>query len=218
MKKIIAAIIIIASAAVFGQTVTFVHDLSKIKPKTQECLIFDIDVTMLKGTRYVDELGSQHYHLDWVTKHMTKVVYYQKTGNFWKSYEARVSSNGKSINGSGTTHCAVVVMNTYEGETNGYISFTFVAGKLDDSTPGVNCHLSGRTTNVWDEELQRYVLKSGSGIVSGASYPTNWAAWGDLKPAIPAGLSSIAPVWGSFTVRRGVLTDAEIIAILKAQN
>ena len=217
MKKLIALLLIaLTSIAICGE-ITYIHGKEEIKPKTKECLIFEIDLTILKGTEVVDEQGSKHYHLDWIPLHTRRVVYFTQQGRFWRSYEGRTSSSN-GLSGSATTHHAVVVMNTFEGDTDGYIAFNFSIGVNDNSaTPPVNCSLSGKTQNRWDEEEQRYVLVSGSGVVSGHSYPTLWNAWGDLQKAALDVQSAITPAWGTFTVHREVLTDAEIVKKLRGE-
>ena len=206
MKKLaIVMALLCAVCTLSGGEVTF----GKPKVKTKECLVFDLNVQMLKGTEVVDALGSRHVHLDWVPRHIVKVLYYQPNSRSYDCYDARVSANG-GIHGSGNQQQAIMVMNTFEGGTDGYMTVDLSVASLDKLTPGVTCHLVGRTENKWSEELGRYVLDHGSGMLSGSSNACPWEGWGSLVKAAPKVQSSYAPVMGTFRVRREVLTDAEI--------
>lgn len=219
MKKATLFGIIMAfffAATATAQNITYVSDLTKIPPKTKECLIFELELTRLKGTEVVDEKGSKYIHTDFIPVKSTEVIYYVQSGRWWNSYKAKVSSNGKSINGGGENRQDVMVMNPIEGGTDGFIAFTMSLASTDKGlTPPVQAHLSGAIETEWNEEEQRYILKSGHGIVSCHSYPTTWEARDFMKPAVPSTQSAIAPGWGTFTVRRAILTDAEILNLLK---
>ena len=212
-NELILAVIFIAATA-SAQKITYVYGIRDIQPPMYECLVFDLDVNFLRGTEVTDELGSKHVRLDWVNQKIKRIVYMRENGQFCKSYEARVNANGKNMNGVSTTHHAVMVMNTFEGETDGYVSFTFSIPK-DDFTPALNLYLSGKTTNKWNDYYKRWMLVNGSGVVSGQSYSTTWSAWADLKPATPDIISQVAPVWGTFKVNREMLPEDEIVSILK---
>ena len=218
MKKatlfgIIMALFLAATAT--AQNITYVSDLKKIPPKTKECLIFELDLTMLKGTEVVDEKGSKYIHTDFVPVKRTEVFYYSQSGRWWTCYKAKLSSSKTSINGSGESRQNIEVMNPRENSTDGFIAFTMGLSSLDLSTPPVQCHLAGQIETEWLEEEQRYVVKSGHGNATCHSYPTTWTARDFMIQAAPSTQSAIAPGWGTFTVRRAVLTDAEIINLLK---
>lgn len=214
MKKLILIIAMITAVVASAQNVTYASNPKAVKPKVKECLVFDLDLMMLQGTEVVDELGSKHIHLDFVPRHATKVFFWSKDGRWNRFWEARLA-NGRSLSGSSSVKEAIVVMNNFEGSTDGYISMMMQMSAIDKTTPQVNLYITGQTENEWLEDESRYVLKSGSGVVSGQSYPTFFTAWKDLVPAIPSTESSMAPAWGRFTVRRAILTDAEIIEMLK---
>lgn len=204
-KLVIVMALLCAVCTLTGGEVRF----GKPVVKTRECLVFDLNIQVLKGTEVVDVLGSKHVHLEWVPRHVVKVLYFSKNTHSYDCYEARLSPSG-SISGSGSQTKAVMVMNTFEGGTDGYIAAVIAVASGDPLTPAVNCSLTGRTENKWSEELGRYVLDHGSGVVSGRSYSCRWEGWSSLVPAVPSVQSAHAPVMGTFSVRRKVLTDAEI--------
>lgn len=213
MKKLIIAIAIIFIAA-SAQTAVY---YTPIVPKTYECLIFELDLHQLRAVEVVDEKGSKYVHTDIVPRKLTQVFYYsQTTGKkFWQSWHAKVNNNGSSLNGSGESRQAVMVMNPKEGGTDGYIVFIMDIPKVDAFTPSTQLHLSGTFNGEWNEEEQRYILKHGSGVVAGHSTATKFAAWDFLEQAVPSIQSSMSPAWGSFTVRREVLTEKEIVNLIK---
>lgn len=214
MKKLIAIITILATAAVFAQTVTVVSNLADIKPKTKEVLIFDIDITTLQGVEVEDELGSKYIRTDFTTRRVQKVLYYQKASRAWECWEAR-TPNGRSLNGSGNPKQAVMVCNVKDGSSEGYIALSLAVSAADVFTPPVNCYLSGQTDNRYDEELGRWVLVSGHGYLTGQSYSSSWMAFGYMEKASPCVQTAFAPAWGTFTVRHAVMTDAEIVDLIK---
>ena len=185
-------------------------------PKTFECLIFELDINQLHAVEAVDENGSKYIHVDVVPRKLTQVFYYRHTsgGRFLQSWHAK-TTNGKSLAGSGESRQAVMVTNAREGSTNGYIVFIMDIPRLDTLTPSTQLHLSGTFEGEWSEANQHYILKEGRGVVAGHSTPTKWAAWDFLEQAVPSVQSSMSPAWGSFTVRRAVLTEAEIVQLIK---
>lgn len=108
-----------------------------------------------------------------------------------------------------------MVMNPKEGGTDGYIVFIMDIPRLDSLTPSTQIHLSGTFEGEWNESEQRYILKHGRGVVAGHSTATKWAAWDFLAQAVPSIQSSMSPAWGSFTVRRELLTEKEIVKLIK---
>ena len=164
----------------------------------------------------VDEKGSKYIHTDFIPVKSTEVYYYTQSGRWWNCYKARLSSSGNSFSGSGESRQDVMVMNPKEGGTDGFIAFTMSLASTDTGlTPPVQAYLSGTIETEWNEEEERYILKSGHGVVTCHSYPSHWVARDFMKQAVPSTQSAIAPGWGTFTVRRAVLTDAEIVNLLK---
>lgn len=214
MKKIIATIAIISIIAASASAAV---SYTPLTPRKLECLIFEIELTQLRAVEAVDEKGSKYVHVDFIKRKTTEIFYYTQTAGkrFWQSWHGRVNQNGKSLNGSGESRQAVMVMNPREGSVDGYIVFVLDLPRIDEFTPSIQCNLSGTFEGEWDENEQRYVLKEGRGVVGGHSTATKWAAWDYLQQAVPSIQSSMAPAWGSFTVRRAVLTENEIVNLLK---
>lgn len=208
--EIAIAIIFIAATASAGVS------YSPLVPKTFECLIFELDFHQLRAVEAVDEKGSKYVHVDVIPRHLTEVFYYRHTsgGRFLQCWHAK-TTNGTSLSGSGESRQAVMVMNAREGSTDGYIVFIMDIPKLDAFTPSTQLHLSGTFEGEWSEEEQRYILKHGSGVVAGHSTATKWAAWDFLEQAVPSIQSAMSPAWGSFTVRREVLTEKQIVNLIK---
>ena len=209
-ELILAAIFIAATASAGGVYYT------PLVPKTFECLIFELDIHQLRAVEAVDEKGSKYIYTDFVPRKLTEVFYYRHTsgGRFLQCWHAK-TTNGTSLSGSGESRQAVMVTNAKEGSTDGYIVFIMDIPKLDAFTPSTQLHLSGTFEGEWNEEDQRYVLKHGSGVVAGHSTATKWAAWDFLEQAVPSIQSAMSPAWGSFTVRREVLTESEIVKLIK---
>ena len=204
-------------ALVFIAATASAASYKPIAPKNYECLIFELELTRIHGIEVTDEKGSKYVHVDFVPFKTTQVFYYVQTagGRFWQSWQGKVGSNSKSLNGSGESRQAIMVMNAREGSTGGYIVFVMDIPKLDAFTPSVQCHLSGTFDGAWDENEQRYIVKEGRGVVAGHSTQTKWAAWDFLEQAAPSIQSPMSPAWGSFTVRRAILTSDEIINLIK---
>ena len=213
MKKLILAIAIIATIIASAGGVYY----TPLVPKSYECLIFELEITQLHAVEVVDERGSKYVHTDFVPRTLRQVFYYKQTSGkkYYQSWQAKVNSNGKSLNGVGENRQDIMVMNPKEGGTDGFIAFVFDIPSLDKFTPSVKCHLAGTFEGEWLEEEQRYILKTGRGVVSAHSTPTTWSARDFMEQAVPSVQSAIAPAWGTFTVERKVLTEAEIVAILK---
>ena len=210
IETIIATIFIAASA--FGGSVSY----EPLKPKSYECLIFELELTQLHAVEVVDERGSKYVHTDFVPRTLRQVFYYKQTSGkkYYQSWQAKVNSNGKSLNGVGENRQDIMVMNPKEGGTNGFIAFVFDITSLDKFTPSVKCHLVGTFEGEWLEEEQRYILNSGRGVVSAHSTPTTWSARDFMEQAVPSIQSAIAPAWGTFTVRRAILTETEIVTLI----
>lgn len=211
IEAILAVIFIAATASAGGVYYT------PLVPKTFECLVFEIDLHQLRAVEAVDENGSKYVHVDIIPRHLTEVFYYRHTsgGRFLQSWHAKANNSGTSLQGSGESRQAVMVMNAREGGTDGYIVFIMDIPKIDAFTPSTQLHLSGTFNGEWNEEEQRYILNHGSGVVAGHSTATKWAAWDFLEQAVPSIQSSMSPAWGSFTVRREVLTEKEIVKLIK---
>ncbi len=209
-ELIIAAIFIAATASAGGVYYT------PLVPKTFECLVFELDIHQLRAVEAVDEKGSKYVHVDVIPRHLTEVFYYRHTsgGRFLQCWHAKTTS-GTSLAGSGESRQAVMVMNAREGGTDGYIVFIMDIPKVDAFTPSTQLHLSGTFNGEWSEADQRYILKEGRGVVAGHSTATKWAAWDFLEQAVPSIQSSMSPAWGSFTVRREVLTESGIVKLIK---
>lgn len=191
---------------------------AQVAPKTKECLVFKLELTMLKGVEAEDGKGSKYIHTDFVTRTRTEVFYYvpRTAGSkYWSCWQAKVNSNGKSLNGLGESRQDIMVMNPLEGGTDGFIAFVMHIPSLDPSTPSVNCYLAGEFSGAWDEKDRRYYLNEGSGTVVVHSYPCTWDARDFMSQAVPSTQSAIAPGWGRFTVTRALMTDAEIVDMLK---
>lgn len=191
---------------------------AQVSSKTSECLVFKLELTMLKGAEAEDEKGSKYIHTDFVSYTRTEVFYYvpRAAGSkYWSCWQAKVNRNGKGLNGLGESRQDIMVMNPLEGGTDGFIAFVMHIPSLDPSTPPVNCYLAGTFSGAWDEEAQRYYLKEGSGTVVAHSYPCTWQARAFMTQAVPSTQSAIAPGWGRFTVTRALMTDAEIVDMLK---
>lgn len=212
ITELILAAIFIASAAFAGGVY-----YTSLAPKTFECLIFELDFHQLHAVEAVDEKGSKYIHVDIVPRKLTEVFYYRHTsgGRFLQSWHAKANNSGTSLQGSGESRQAVMIMNAREGGTDGYIVFIMDIPKLDAFTPSTQLHLSGTFEGEWSEEDQRYILRHGSGVVAGHSTATKWAAWDFLEQAVPSIQSAMSPAWGSFTVRREVLTEKEIVKLIK---
>lgn len=211
ITELIIAIVFIAATASAGGVY-----YTPLVPKTFECLVFEIDIHQLRAVEVVDEKGSKYVHVDIVPRKLTEVFYYRHTsgGRFLQSWHAK-TTNGTSLSGSSESRQAVMVMNAREGGTDGYIVFIMDIPKVDAFTPSTQLHLSGTFEGEWDETDQRYILKEGRGVVAGHSTATKWAAWDFLEQAVPSIQSSMSPAWGSFTVRRKVLTEKEIVKLIK---
>lgn len=211
LAEVIMAIIFIAATASAGGVY-----YTPLVPKTFECLIFELDIHQLRAVEAVDEKGSKYVHVDVIPRHLTEVFYYRHTsgGRFLQCWHAK-TTNGTSLSGSGESRQAVMVTNAKEGSADGYIVFIMDIPKIDAFTPSTQLHLSGTFNGEWNEEEQRYVLKHGSGVLAGHSTATKWAAWDFLEQAVPSIQSSMSPAWGSFTVRHEVLTESEIVKLIK---
>lgn len=211
IEAIIAAIFIAATA--FGAQPSY----TPLQPKSYECLVFDIEITQLHSVEVKDERGSKYIHTDFVLCRMTQVFYFSQTsgGKYWQCWQGRVNSNGKSLNGSGESRVDIMIMNPKEGGTDGFIAFIMTLPRLDTFTPPVQAHLSGTFEGEWLEEEQRYVVKNGKGVISAHSTATKWAARDYMEQAVPSVQSPIAPAWGTFTVLRAILTESEIVNLIK---
>lgn len=210
LAELILTVIFIAATASAGVSYT------PLVPKTFECLIFELDFHQLRAVEAVDAKGSKYVHVDVIPRHLTEVFYYRHTsgGRFLQCWHAK-TTNGTSLSGSGESRQAVMIMNAREGSTDGYIVFIMDIPKLDAFTPSTQLHLSGTFEGEWSEEEQRYILKEGRGVIAGHSTATKWAAWDFLDQAVPSIQSSMSPAWGSFTVRRSILTEKEIVQLIK---
>lgn len=208
--EIAIAIIFIAATASAGVSYT------PLVPKTFECLIFEIDLHQLRAVEAVDEKGSKYVHVDVIPRHLTEVFYYRHTsgGRFLQCWHAK-TTNGTSLAGSGESRQAIMVMNSKEGSADGYIVFIMDIPKIDAFTPSTQLHLSGTFEGEWSEADQRYILKEGRGVIAGHSTATKWAAWDYMEQVVPSIQSSMSPAWGSFTVHRAVLTEKEIVQLIK---
>ena len=213
MKKLILAIAILSTIIASAGGVYY----TPLVPKSYECLIFELEITQLHAVEVVDERGSKYVHTDFVPRTLRQVFYYKQTSGkkYYQSWQAKVNSNGKSLNGVGENRQDIMVMNPKEGGTDGFIAFVFDIPSLDKFTPSVKCHLAGTFEGEWLEEEQRYILKTGRGVVSAHSTPTTWTARDFMEQAVPSVQSAIAPAWGTFTVTRRILTENEIVEILK---
>lgn len=212
IAELIMAVIFIAATASAGGVY-----YTPLVPKTFECLVFELDIYQLRAVEAVDVKGSKYIHSEFVPRKLTEVFYYRHTsgGRFLQSWHAKANNSGTSLQGSGESRQAVMVMNAREGGTDGYIVFIMDIPKIDAFTPSTQLHLSGTFEGEWNEEEQRYVLKHGNGVIAGHSTATKWAAWDFLEQAVPSIQSSMSPAWGSFTVRREVLTESEIVKLIK---
>ena len=209
-ELILAVIFIAATASAGGVYYT------PLVPKTFECLIFELDFHQLRAVEAVDEKGSKYIHTEFVPRKLTEVFYYRHTsgGRFLQCWHAK-TTNGTSLSGSGESRQAVMVMNAREGITDGYIVFIMDIPRVDAFTPSTQLHLSGTFEGEWNEEEQRYIVKTGRGVIAGHSTATKWIAWDFLEQAVPSIQSSMSPAWGSFTVRRAILTEREIVNLIK---
>ena len=213
MKKIIAVIAILANIITSAGGVYY----TPLVPKSYECLIFELELTQLHAVEVVDERGSKYVHTDFVPRTLRQIFYYKETSGrkYWQCWQAKVNSNGRSLNGSGENRQDIMVMNPKEGGTDGFIAFVMDIPSLDKFTPSVKCHLAGTFEGEWLNDEQRYIIKTGRGVVSAHSTPTTWSARDFMEQAVPSVQSAIAPAWGTFTVERKVLKEDEIVAILK---
>ena len=214
LVELIIAVIFIAATASAG-SVTYGY--GPLPPKTFECLVFEIDLHQLRAFEAVDEKGSKYVHTEFVLRKLTEIFYYRHTsgGRFLQSWHAKASNSGTSLQGSGESRQAVMVMNAREGSADGYIVFIMDIPKLDAFTPSTQLHLSGTFEGEWSEADQRYILKEGRGVIAGHSTATKWAAWDYMEQAVPSIQSSMSPAWGNFTVRRAILTEKEIVQLIK---
>ena len=212
IAELIMAIIFVAATASAGGVY-----YTPLQPKSYECLIFELELTQLHAVEVIDEKGSKYIHTDFVPRTLRQVFYYKQTSGkkYYQSWQAKVNSNGKSLNGVGENRQDIMVMNPREGETDGFIAFVFDIPSLDRFTPSVKCHLAGTFEGEWLEEEQRYILNTGRGVVSAHSTPTTWTARDFMEQAVPSVQSAIAPAWGTFTVRRAILTENEIVNLIK---
>lgn len=212
IAELIMAIIFVAATASAGGVY-----YTPLQPKSYECLIFELELTQLHAVEVIDEKGSKYIHTDFVPRTLRQVFYYKQTSGkkYYQSWQAKVNSNGKSLNGVGENRQDIMVMNPREGETDGFIAFVFDIPSLDRFTPSVKCHLAGTFEGEWLEEEQRYILNTGRGVVSAHSTPTTWTARDLMEQAVPSVQSAIAPAWGTFTVRRAILTENEIVNLIK---
>lgn len=212
IAEFVMALIFIAATASAGGVY-----YTPLMPKTFECLVFELDIHQLRAVEAVDEKGSKYIHTEFVPRKLTEVFYYRHTsgGRFLQSWHAKANNSGTSLSGSGESRQAVMVMNPKEGSAEGYIVFIMDIPKVDAFTPSTQLHLSGTFEGEWNEAEQRYILKHGSGVVAGHSTATKWAAWEFLEQAVPSIQSAMSPAWGSFTVRREVLTEKEIVKLIK---
>lgn len=211
ITELILAVIFIAATASAGGVY-----YTPLVTKTFECLVFELDIHQIRAVEAVDEKGSKYVHVDVVPRKLTEVFYYRHTsgGRFLQCWHAK-TTNGTSLSGSGESRQAVMVTNAKEGSADGYIVFIMDIPKVDAFTPSTQLHLSGTFNGEWNEEEQRYVLKHGSGVVAGHSTATKWSAWDFLEQAVPSIQSAMSPAWGSFTVRREVLTEKKIVKLIK---
>ena len=210
-ELVLAVIFVAATASAANPSYT------PLQPKSYECLIFELDLIQLHAVEVIDEKGSKYIHTDLVPRKMTQVFYYRQTTGrrFWQCWQAKVNTNGKSLNGSGENRQNVMIMNPYEGGNEGFIAFVINIPSLDKFLPSLNCHLSGSIEGEWLEDEQRWVVISGRGVVSAHSTSTKYTANEFMQPAVPSIQSPIAPAWGSFTVRRAILTEKEIVQLIK---
>lgn len=210
-ELVLAVIFVAATASAANPSYT------PLQPKSYECLVFDIELTQLHAVEAKDKRGSKYIHTDFVPVKMKQVFYFsQTTGKkYWQAWQAKVNSNGKSLNGSGENRVDIMVMNPREGGTDGFIAFIMPLPRLDTFTPVLQAYLSGTFEGEWLEEEGRYVIKAGRGIISAQSTPTTWAARDYMVQAVPSVQSALAPAWGSFTVTRAILTENEIINLIK---
>lgn len=213
MKNLLIAVVVMFAATALAGSVSY----EPLKPKSYECLIFELELTQLHAVEVVDERGSKYVHTDFVPRKLRQVFYYKQTSGkkYYQSWQAKVNSNGKSLNGTGENRQDIMVMNPKEGGTDGFIAFAFDISSLDKFTPSVKCHLAGTFEGEWLEDEQRYILKTGRGVVSAHSTPTTWSARDFMEQAVPSVQSAIAPAWGTFTVTRRILTENEIVDLLK---
>lgn len=211
LAELILAIVFIAATASAGGVY-----YTPLVPKTFECLIFELDIQQLRAVEAVDERGSKYIHTDIMPRHLTEVFYYRHTsgGRFLQCWHAK-TTNGTSLSGSGESRQAVMVTNAKEGSSDGFIVFIMDIPKLDAFTPSTQLHLSGTFEGEWSEADQRYILKEGRGVIAGHSTATKWAAWDYMEQAVPSIQSSMSPAWGSFIVRRAILTEKEIVQLIK---
>lgn len=209
----IAIAVIFVAATASAATPSY----TPLQPKSYECLVFDIELTQLHAVEAKDERGSKYIHTDFVPVKMTQVFYFSQTSGrkYWQCWQGRVNSNGKSLNGSGESRVDIMIMNPKEGGTDGFIAFIMPLPRLDTFTPVIQAHLSGTFSGEWLEDEQRYVVKNGKGVISAHSTATKWAARDYMEQAVPSVQSPIAPAWGSFTIRRAILTENEIVNLIK---
>ena len=215
MKKqliIAIAVTMMAFTAVAGSV-----SYTPLVPRSYECLIFDIELTRLHAVEVKDEKGSKYIHTDFVPVKTKQIFYYSQTSGkkFWQSWHAKTNSNGKSLNGSGESRQSVMVTNPREGSTDGFIVFIMDIPRLDAFTPSIQLHLSGTFDGEWSDVEQRYMLKEGRGVVAGHSTATKFGAFDFMAQAVPSIQSPMAPAWGTFTVTRKILTENEIVNLLK---
>ena len=210
--ELILAVIFVATTASAGGVY-----YTPLVPKSYECLIFELELTQLHAVEVVDERGSKYVHTDFVPRTLRQVFYYKQTSGkkYYQSWQAKVNSNGRSLNGTGENRQDIMVMNPKEGGTDGFIAFVMDIPSLDKFTPSVKCHLAGTFEGEWLEDEQRYILKAGRGVVSAHSTPTTWSARDFMVQAVPSVQSAIAPAWGTFTVRRAILTENDIVQLIK---
>lgn len=203
-KNLILSIItiLLTASTVFG---------ASTNTKTRDCIIFEIEGTVLQGTEVKDEKGSVYVHHDFVPFKSIRILFIDGK-NIWI---ASVKKSGKqySINGTGTNKQSFRVINPTEGSLKGYMTTSFSIGGKGVGIPSATCTFSGETINEFNEETGKYEFKSGSGTFTGSSYPSSQS----LNYTAPALIATekMAPAWGTFKAYRIILTDDELIELLK---
>ena len=105
------------------------------------------------------------------------------------------------------------MINPTEGSLKGYMTTSFSIGGKGVGIPSALCTFSGETINEFNEETGKYEFKSGSGTFTGSSYPSSQS----LSYTAPALITTekMSPAWGTFKAYRTILTDDELIELLK---
>lgn len=120
-KNLILSVIAILFTAIsaFGYTVV-------PKARTRDCIVFEIEGTVLKGTEVKDEKGSIYVHHDFVPFKSIRIFYIEGK-NIWIAC-VRKSGSKYYINGSGTNKQSFRVINPTEGSLKGYMTTSFSIG------------------------------------------------------------------------------------------